>query len=490
MSKESSHKQILKSTGIIGGSQVISVLVGILRTKIVAVLLGPAGVGIIGVYQASVEIIQAVTGLGIHFSAIRDVAEAHGTGDEERIGRTFAVLKRWIWITGLLGMVTVLVFSAPLSRQAFGDNDHAIGMAILSLTLLLAAHSGGQQAVLNGFRQIASISKVNIFGVVLGFCISVPLYFFFGKDGIVPALVLNAFAAFCVAWWYAHKISIRKVTVTWKQTFTEGYGMIRLGFFGVVSGFITAGIMFYVRVFISNQSGLEAVGQFQSAWSISSVYLGMVLSTMWSDFFPRLSEVNKDNDAVNRLLNEQTEVVLLLVSPVIIGMITFVPLMISLFYTDKFSSSVQILQWQLMGDFIRILAWPIGFVILAKAKGLMYVISESLWYVFYFLLLYFSWNRFGLEAAGIAFFFAYLIAIGVLLFMADLMSGFRWGKKNVRYIASYFFLVVLAFLNVRFFPVLISYATGSVLVLLAATLSYNGLKKVVDIKQIFRKFIK
>jgi O-antigen/teichoic acid export membrane protein len=490
MNKGSSQKQILKSTGIIGGSQVIGVLVGILRTKIVAVLLGPEGVGLTGVYQATLDIIRSVTGLGIQFSSIRDVAEAHGSGDEERIGKTFALLKRWVWITGLFGMGATLAFSIPLSRQAFGDDNHTVGLAILSVTLLLASLSGGQNAVMNGFRQIGAMSRASIFGVITGFCISVPLYFFFGTRGIVPAMVLNAIGSFIVSWWFARKIIIKRVVITWKETFRDGYGMIKLGFFGVISGFVTSVIMYYVRVLISHKSGLEAVGQFQSAWSISSVYLGMVLSAMWADFFPRLSEVNKDNEAVNKLLNEQTEVVLLIASPVIIGMISFVPLLIALFYTNRFSSSIQILQWQLMGDFIKILSWPIGFVLLAKAKGVLYVVSESLWYVIYFVLLYYSWDSFGLESLGMSFFVAYLLAINVFVYIAHYMSGYRWSARNVRYIASYFLLVVLSFLNARYFPLLTSYAVGALLVLISALVSYNGLKDIVDFRQVIKRFIK
>lgn len=493
MSKqESSHKQILKSTGIIGGSQVIVVLVGIVRTKIVAVLLGPAGVGMIGIYQSMIEIVKTVTGLGIHFSAIRDVAEAYGSGDEERIGRTFAVFKRWVYLTGCLGMGAMLIFAYPLSHQAFGDTRHAVGMALLSVTLLLSALSGGQNAVMNGFRQIGSMSKASIFGVLFGFFISVPLYYFFGTDGIVPAMILNACAALAVSWWFSHKIRIKKVAVTWKETFREGYGMVKLGFFGVVSGFITTWIMYYVRVFISQKSGgMEAVGQFQSAWSISSVYLGMVLNAMWADFFPRLSEVNKDDKAVNRLLNEQTEVVLFMASPVIVGMISFLPLLIALFYTDKFNSSIGILQWQLMGDFLKILVWPIGFVILAKAKGLLYIFSESLWYILYYAILYYSWDRIGLQSVGLSFFLAYAAAIFVMLFIAHSISGYKWSARNVKYIAVNFVLVLAAFLNARYMPLYVSYATGVLLALLSMFISYHGLKHVVDIKgfvgKIFRR---
>jgi O-antigen/teichoic acid export membrane protein len=96
----SSHKQIIKSTGIVGMSQVLTILIGIIRTKIIAVLLGPEGVGIVGMYQTTLTFIQSATGFGLGFSGVRDVAEASGTGDESRIATSIRILKRWAWITG------------------------------------------------------------------------------------------------------------------------------------------------------------------------------------------------------------------------------------------------------------------------------------------------------------------------------------------------------------------------------------------------------
>lgn len=171
-------------------------------------------------------------------------------------------------------------------------------------------------------------------------------------------------------------------------------------------------------------------------------------------------------------------------------MITYMPVLIALFYTHKFTSSIQILQWQLMGDFLRILIWPISFVILAKAKGVLYVISESLWYILYYALLYFSWDYIGLQSLGMSFFLAYVMLISIMLVIAHSVSGYRWSRRNLIYVLSYFSLVVLAFLNARYVPQLMSYGTGAVLVMLSAVLSYYGLKQVIDIKALFRKFIR
>jgi len=187
----SSHRQILKATSIVGGAQVITIVFRILRSKVIAVLLGPMGVGIIGLFQSTLELLYNATGFGLHFSAVRDIAEATGTNDEHRISKTILIMRRWIWFTGLLGMVIMAIFSKPLSRYAFGDEKYARGIIVLSLALLMMAISEGQLAVLRGLRRIGRMAKANVLGVVAGFLFSVPLYWFFGLRGIVPALLLS-----------------------------------------------------------------------------------------------------------------------------------------------------------------------------------------------------------------------------------------------------------------------------------------------------------
>ena len=208
---QTSHKQILKSTGIIGGAQVITILIRIIRSKIIAVLLGPMGIGIAGLYQSTIDLVQSATGFGLNFSAVRDIAEAAGSNDDHRISRAILILRRWVWFTGLLGMVLTLVFCKPLSLYAFGNEKYTWGVAVLSAVLLMGALSGGQLALLQGLRQISTMARANVLGVVAGFCITVPLYWMMGVDGIVPAILLSAAVSLFLSWIYSRRVHVEPV---------------------------------------------------------------------------------------------------------------------------------------------------------------------------------------------------------------------------------------------------------------------------------------
>ncbi len=112
----SSYTQILKSSSLIGGAQGINLLLGMVRVKFAAVLIGPVGVGLIGNYTAIQGLVGTVAGLGIQSSGVRDVAAAVGQGDPEAIGRTVITLRRVCWLTGLLGALAMMALAALLAR--------------------------------------------------------------------------------------------------------------------------------------------------------------------------------------------------------------------------------------------------------------------------------------------------------------------------------------------------------------------------------------
>jgi len=488
--QNTSHKQILKSTSILGGAQVIEIIFRIARSKIVAVLLGPMGVGLIGLYQSTIDLVQSVTGFGINFSAVRDIAEAAGTNDQKRISRAILILRRWVWFTGLLGMVLTLVFCKPLSQYAFGDDQYAWGIAVLSVVLLLNSVSGGQLALLQGLRRIKMMAQAKVWGVIAGFCITVPLYWLMGVKGIVPAILITAVVSLFLSWFYSRQIPIEPVIVGLADTARGGFGMIRLGFFMVISGFALTGAMYYIRAFVSQRSGLDGVGQFQAAWNLSGMYLAAVLQAMGTDYFPRLSAVNQDNAQVNKLVNEQTEVALLIAGPLIVSMLSFMNLVVVILYSSEFTDTIRILHWHLAGTFLKVISWPIGYIILAKGRGGVFICSELASIIALVGPILLLWDRFEIEVTGMAYLFMYFCCLLIVAGIARCLCGFSWSRASLKQIAVFGILVMLSFFVSRHISGINGYILGGFLSLIATGYSFFELRKIVDVETIVKKIIR
>ena len=228
------YGQILKSSAVIGGSSVVNIGLGIVRTKVMALLLGPAGVGLLGIYNSISDLARTIAGMGITSSGVRQIAEAVGTGDTLRIARTVTTLRRVALLLGLLGALVLAALCLPISRISFGDNQHAGAIAWLSLVVLLGSVSGGQLALLQGVRRIGDLARASIWGGVWGTVTTILIVWFYAQGGdarrgIVPSLVCVAVTGIAVSWWYSRKTEIAAGADEMGGTICRGAGFAETG---------------------------------------------------------------------------------------------------------------------------------------------------------------------------------------------------------------------------------------------------------------------
>jgi len=381
MTKKHTYGQILKSSAVIGGSSMLNVIIGIIRTKAMAMLLGPSGVGLMGLYGSITDLTISVVGMGINSSGVRQIAEAIGSDDTERIARTAAVLRRISILLGVLGAVFLIGFSGPLSKLTFGNDQHATAIALLSIAVFFNLVSAGQGALIQGMRRISDLAKMGILGTLFGTLISILVVYFLREDGVAPSLVLVAAMGILTSWWYSRKIPIQTPSISTSQVGQEAAALLKLGFAFMASGLLMAGAAYAVRLIVVRKVGFDAAGLYQAAWALGGLYIGFILQAMGADFYPRLTAIAKDNAECNRVVNEQAHVSMLLAGPGVIATLTFAPLVIALFYTPKFEGAVEILRWLCLGMTLRVISWPMGFIIVAKNVQNLLIFSELAWTV-------------------------------------------------------------------------------------------------------------
>src|SRR5208282_5653683 len=328
--------QILKSSALIGGSSVLRIAVGIVRTKALALMLGPVGVGLLGLYDSIATLAQTIAGMGINGSGVRQIAAAVGTGDSGQIARTVTTLRRVALLLGAMGALLLVIFRGPVSQFSFDDGQHAGAIALLSLAVLLGAVSAGQIALVQGMRRIADLALSNVLGAFYGSVFGVLIVWLYwrrgaAEAGVVPSLLAVAALAMVMSWWYSRKIRVEPVRMRVAEIAGEAAGLLKLGVVFMASGLMTMGVGYLVRIVVARKLGLQEAGYYQAAWTLGGLYVGIILQAMAADFFPRLTAVANNHAECNRLVNEQAEVGLLLAGPGILGTLTFAPLVIDLF---------------------------------------------------------------------------------------------------------------------------------------------------------------
>jgi len=427
-----SHAEALKSTSIIGGSTVIVMLIRMLRTKALAVLLGPGGIGLEAIFDSVITLSKTAVDLGISSSGVRQIAAAVGSGSQQVIATTVFTLRRICLVLGVVGATALFSAREWVSRLAFGNADHAFDIGLLSIILLFGAVMGGQGALLQGMRRIGDLAKMNIFGALAGALLTIPIVYVWGRNGIPVYMVLAAGFGEFFAWTYARRVRIQRVKIPLRQVAREATSLLKLGFVFVSSALVTTGLLFLLRVFVIRQEGVYGAGQFQAASALSTVYVGFVLQAMGTDFYPRLTAVAADNRRCNQIVNEQAEISILLALPGVLATIALAPWVIQAFYSSKFDKAAEILCWQVAGMFLRVNSWPIGFIVLAKGRGAVLFWTEVAAYSVYVALGWVGLKLFGLPGTGMAFVAFYVFHWCLIYVVVRRISGFALSLTNIR----------------------------------------------------------
>jgi PST family polysaccharide transporter len=429
---EHSYGQILKSSVLIGGASVATIAIGIVRTKAMAMILGPAGFGLMGVYGSIADLARSTAELGINSSGVRQIAEAAGSGDQARLARTVVVLRRTAVVLGLIGAVLLAALAVPVSHLTFGSEAKAGAVALLGFAVCFRLVADGQGALIQGMRRIADLAKVNVLGPLVGTIIGIALVYALGEDGVVPALIAIAAAGLVFSWWYSRKVKVALPTLSRPEVRTEAAALLKLGVAFMASGMLMMGAAYAVRTIVLRTEGLDAAGFYGAAWTLGGLYVGIILQAMGADFYPRLVGAANDDPKGNRLVNEQTQVSLLLAGPGVIATIVFAPLVLTLFYSAQFAAAVEVLRWICLGIALRVISWPMGYIIVAKNRRLIFLGAEIAWTVVNVGLTWLCVQRFGLAGAGIAFFGSYVFH-GVMIYaIVRKLSGFRWSSANIK----------------------------------------------------------
>lgn len=429
---EQTYGQILKSSVLVGGSSVIGIFIRIIRTKAMAYLLGPAGFGLFGLYGAVETLTESIAGVGVNSSGVRQIAEAVGSGDTRRIAQTTAVLRRTSVVLGILGALLLCALARPVSILTFGTAAHAGAIRILSLAVVCTLTSAGQAALIQGMRRIADLAKMSVIGTVTGALISIPVVWLFRENGVVPSLVIVGLMTLLPSWYFSRKIKIQVPSITLAEVTHEASALLKLGSVFMMGGLLLTSVAYLVRILLLRKVSLEAAGLYQSAWTMGGLYVSFIIQAMAADFYPRLTANANNNPLSNRLVNEQARVGLLLAGPGVLATLTFTPLVMTVFYTAKFTAAAEVMRWICVGTMLQVVTWPMGFIIVAKNRRALFFFCEVACASFYAALAWICISVAGLNGAGIAF-FAYCVFHGLLHYpIVRRLSGFRWSPENLR----------------------------------------------------------
>lgn len=480
---ENSFRNILKASSIFGGVQVFNILISAIRLKFVAVILGPSGMGVAGLFYSASLTIQQFASLGLNLSIVKEIASSKE--DEGRMRHLLAALRPLILASAALGALVCIAFPGLLSKATFGSNAFTSGFLLMSAAVFFSILGVALMSILQGLHAVKPLSKASLVGSSVGLAVGVPLYWLMGTRGIVPAMVALSFAT-CLWYW----LSLRKVleveSAEWdrekhlpllKRILLMGLLLMSNDLFRNLCNFL-------VNIFVSRNGGLDDVGFFQSCNNMTMQYSAIVFTAMAMDYLPRLSATTGDNSKMCGVVNRQIEVVGLMITPIICGVVLFSPLVIEVLQTSKFLVAVPLLRLLAMAVAIRALMYPLGYIAFAKDNRKLFFWMESVGANLLTLSLsccgYWLWGLYGL---GIASVIDCCVCLAVYIIVNRKLYGYRFSSISLR-IAFYVVAASAAMLGMTMvFSGGVLYAAGGGLLISTGVFSFVKIRKRISLPQ-------
>ena len=474
---KASYHRILKSTALIGGSQAVNILIGIARVKVLALLLGPVGIGLAGMYQVATSMIGTFSGLGLNMAGVRQIAEAEASGDGCRVARTVALLRRSSLVSGLLGMSLVLIFAKPLALATFGNDLYIGGMALVSLTLLFDAISAGQTALLQGLRRLKELAACNLLGSFFGTMASIGLVYFLRDRGVAPFLVAVSGFGILTSWWFAHRVPIPRVHLPWRDTLHESRPLLTMGASFLAMGLLGVGVTYLIRIMIIHELGMNAIGLYTASSNISLLYVGVVINAMGADFYPRLTSIATNHRAMNKLINQQAEMGMLLALPGLLATLSLAPWVMRIFYSGEFVAAAALIRWQILGMGLRVACWPLGYILLAKGMGKTLVIVEAISTSVEVAIIYVLMHIWKLDGCGMGFLLYMVLATITMSVIGNKITHFRWSRHALNVLFTSIGFAISLLLSITLTPPDLALPLGITITAIASLWCYSRLNR-------------
>lgn len=471
-----SYSHILKYTGLFGGVQGLGILVGIIRNKLIAVILGPQGMGLVSLFNSTIKLVSDSTNFGISMSAVKRISEEFENGDNRQVEHAVSVVRYWSLLTALFGTAICAVLSPFLSWLTFSWNGHTLHFICLAPVVGLTALTGGELAILKGTQQLRHLAAISVYSMLAALVISVPIYYFFGDAGIVPSLLLMALAQMLLTIACSYKLYPLRIKFK-KGLFGDGLNMIKLGTAFVVAGMLGSGADFIIRSYINNVTDIDTVGLYNAGFMMTMTYVGMVFSAMETDYFPRLSGVSHFGVTFNTTVNRQIEVMILLVSPMLAAFMVGLPILLPLLYSGKFMPAIGMMQVVVLAMYLRALKLPVEYIPLAKGDSVSYMFLEGIYDIILVVLVVVFFHRFGLRGAGIGITIASLIDLIIVFAYAKWKYGYSVSANVIMYALVQLPIGLLAFgTTLLYSSPLLYWGSGGILFFISAMVSITILK--------------
>ncbi|MCC4611628.1 O-antigen translocase [Xanthomonas campestris pv. esculenti] len=398
---------LLRSSAYTGVATLAKLLAALVVVKLVAIHAGPQGVGRLGQFLNLMSVLAVLAGGGISAGIVKYVAEYRG--DPQAQARLLGTALWYAFCASCVLAVLALLFSRALAERLLGDAGYRPLICVLAIAQLGIAVVNYILAVINGFMDVRRLAVVQVSGAVLSVALVAWLSSRAQLQGALLALVLGQ-----VLWLLAGVPALRASPYFRREMLRMRFDAPmarRLAAFSVMtltSTLVPQMVVMLVRDHLVAQFGWQQVGYWQAVSRVSDAYLLFFTTAINVYYLPKLASLH-ERAALGRELRAAYRYVMPAVIVMALGVYVCRDWVTRVLFDQGFSPARALYAPQLLGDVVKIAAFVLSYVMLAKAMTRMFVLSECVFAASYLGLVYLFTAHFGLVGAMYAFVANYVL---------------------------------------------------------------------------------
>ena len=399
-----------------GTGQTTAFCCAIASAKLLAVMAGPAGVGLFSLVRQIQQTLCVLASLGGQNAIVQGVASRQGVDRAQFVSSVSRLVIAGVLIVGL----ATLLFSSSIAALVFGaGSDRAALVRWTTIPVMLGAMLIYLRSLLNAHMRIGAVAWVNIHTALGALVMVLPAaaaYRAGYEDALVLILTGSLGLGLIAAAYQVNKHGLlRPLNAKGKRFLfaAASKDFLQIALPSLAALFIGMACVLAVRAAITRLHGLPLAGHFDAAWSISVVFLVVFLTSIQTYLLPKLSASQTPaewEDVIDRALRLSA----IIAVPTISGLIVLKPAAVHLLYSEEFIDAVELLRWTLLGDYIRVAGWVLATTLIARADMRAYLTCEVVWNVLFAAIALWLVPG-GIAGAGPAYLGAYAVYLIVLL---------------------------------------------------------------------------
>ena len=237
-------------------------------------------------------------------------------------------------------------------------------------------------------------------------------------------------------------------------------------------------------------SGASVVGFFTAGFSIVNGYVGMIFTAMATDYYPRLASVNKDNKQCREIVNQQIEVAVIILIPLMVLFIMSAPLMIRILFSEEFLCIVWYMRIAMTGILFKAISWAMSYQFIAKQDMKSFLVCEVAGNAITLVSSILGYQLYGLNGLGVAFIVSYVFFTALVFYVSYHNYQFSFSSGFFKLISKGLIFVLLTFAVFMMSNPWIVYPIASVILILSGIMAYNEFNKRMELTALLKKFRK